>query len=506
MAQIYGMRRPAGWRWRMRALAFAVLATGAFEVPGYGIGNGYGHGTSGAVITSAGAIVAAIDSKEVNREYLSDGSSATDDRISCKVRQAGPFYVMLAGISRSTDGFDALELVEGLYRPGDSVDLFAERLAADFPSRLGALLDGVRGADRAAFEESFLGQDVLQLSLLGNDHGTLWNGPRVVMIGFRASWDAENGRVRVVAHRSSCPGDCDNSNTVYLLGLHDEAEQYVAQHRELAGDTRSVRALQLIHLEYASHPETVGGPSTVIRVTPAGAVMEQAGACGAAAWMPRVERELDDTIAAVENVVVREDIAQFSKRGSEVRTDAIHATVRVVAGNEAYEWSDGFEGLPQPWCSGELSTMLRVTRHILAEGLGTPSQGAAMSGGATVMLSFHGSTAQHFWQLVVDSRTYPLAFDGRAWFSQETGKLLRLQWQTTDLNLPASAGIARIEWDESFGTSEIAGRTFLTPDKATYRVSYVRRADRTDWTETRFSDFRRYGATENVRYEEAAIR
>jgi hypothetical protein len=150
--------------------------------------------------------------------------------------------------------------------------------------------------------------------------------------------------------------------------------------------------------------------------------------------------------------------------------------------------------------------MLRATRQVLGRGRETLTVDATDASEPALVIRFHATTDERYWQLMVGSRIYPLAFDGEAWFSQATGKLLRLRWEATDLQLPSSAGIDRIEWDETFSSSEIAGQRFLTPSTAVYRVNYSRKADRTDWTETRFSDFRRFGATEDVRFEEAALR
>jgi len=500
-----------------RTIALAMGLSGLCCLPM--AGQGYSHGTAGVVIASAEKIVAAIDSKEVNREYLSDGTSVSDDRISCKVRHTGPYYTMVAGISRATDGFDALRMAGALYREGDSLDTYASRLAVALPDRLATILTAVRLADGAAFDRSFRGQDVLQLTLLGAERDAFGSHPRAVVIAFRAWWDEQSHRVGVEGQRAGCPGDCGNRNAIYLIGMHEEAQHFVDAYPDVARDVTADRALQLIRIEYASHPETVGGPATVVRVTSAGAELEETGACEAVGGVANLATQLSETLAAVENVVVSEDISQFSRRGGTVHAGAIHASVRVVDGSEQYDWNDPREmpaglpqpglpqpGLPTPWCSGELATMLRVTRYMLVAGRGTLHAPNEWSPENALSFEFRAPAAESYWQLVVDARKYPLAFDGQAWFSSDTGRLLRIHWQTIDLKLPASSGITRIEWDETFVTNEIAGRPYLTPDTAVYRVYYSQRADRTDWTETRFSDFRRFGATENVRYGEASLR
>jgi hypothetical protein len=123
-----------------------------------------------------------------------------------------------------------------------------------------------------------------------------------------------------------------------------------------------------------------------------------------------------------------------------------------------------------------------------------------------LVIAFHATAAERYWQLVVGGRTYPVAFDGRAWFSRATGELVRIHWATTDLQLPASTGITRIEWDETFSDNDIAGQPILTPSTAVYRVQYAWQIGRSDWTETRFSDFRRYGSTETLQFAQAAVR
>ena len=162
----------------------ALIATAAYALTAVTLSaQGYSHGTAEAVITSANAIVAVIDSKEVSREYLNDGTSVTQDRISCKVQQIGPYYVLIAGISRATDGFDALLETKRWYQDDDSLDSFAQRLAIVLPRRLATILETLRAANGAAFDESFRNQDVLQLTLLGAESSK----PRVAMVAFHAS-------------------------------------------------------------------------------------------------------------------------------------------------------------------------------------------------------------------------------------------------------------------------------------------------------------------------------
>jgi hypothetical protein len=120
-------------------------------------------------------------------------------------------------------------------------------------------------------------------------------------------------------------------------------------------------------------------------------------------------------------------------------------------------------------------------------------------------MAFHATEADRYWQLIIGSNTYPLAFDGTAWFSATTGMLERIRWEAANLRLPADSGITRIEWDETFAESDIAGRRFLTPDSALYRVTYAAKIQRTDWTETHFFDFQRYGSTQSVQFDEASI-
>lgn len=466
-------------------------------------GQGFSHGTSEVVIVSATAIVAAIDSKEINREYLSDGTSISEDRIACKVKQVGPTYVLVAGISRATDGFNALREAAILYRTGESLNDFAAHLVDAIPALLAPLLDVLRGANATAFDLSYRNRDVLQLTVLGVERGR----PRVIVVTFHASQSGLRGVVIDVL-LASCPGDCQNPYTVYALGIREEVESFLPSDPAGVGNTSTSRALQLIKLEYVSHPEFVGGPASVVRVTEAGAVLEQTGACVDDGEFPQLKRELDRAISDVADVVVHEDISQSSKHGSKVHSGGVQANVRVVGGTEEYTWnypSGNRSHLPEPWCSGELSTMMWVTRQLLEQGRGTLSADTFPDLKPAVVAEFHVTAADRNWQLVVGSRTYPLAFDGRAWFSRTTGQLVRIQWETADLRLPASAGITRLEWDETFSTGEIAGQAFLTPSTAVYRVDYSRQLDRTDWTETRFSDFRRFGATEIVQFQPSCL-
>ncbi len=452
-----------------RTLAFFLLWTPAL------------HGTAVAILTSRDAVVAAIDSKEVSREFLSDGTRLQGERIACKAHPAGPFYLLIAGVTRVTDGFNAPQLASGVYREGDTLSEFAARLESDIPPRLEAAL-----ASLTEFDRSFVGKEVLQIGLLGTQDGN----PRALIVAFEAS-QSEEGQIVIRARFRS------GAEAVHLLGVHEESDRFLIAHPQAAADVTAARALQLIGLEYASQPDLVGGPTTVLRVTGAGVEMEEPGACIPDNLAPRLTENLDDAISAVENVVVSEDISQYSKRRSRLRATAVHATVRVLSGVEDYGWNGR---LPEPWCGGELSTMLRVTRNAIAAGRAEFS-----NSDNSFVMTFHSSESDRAWQLVIGGRTYPLAFDGAAWFSAATGKLERIRWEAVNLRLPAESGIARIEWDESFGANDIAGQSFLTPESALYRVTYAAKIQRTDWTETHFSDFRRYGSTQSVQFDEAAI-
>ena len=127
-----------------------------------------------------------------------------------------------------------------------------------------------------------------------------------------------------------------------------------------------------------------------------------------------------------------EDVEQYSKRGQKLHLNAIHGRVRVIGGNEAYAWvgnDDNAGRLPEPWCGGELATMMRVTRLELGRPQGALSVETLATSETELVVAFHASAAERYWQLMVGSRTYPLAFDGRAWFSQATGKLIRIHWE-----------------------------------------------------------------------------
>lgn len=468
----------------------------------------YWHGTSGAVIVSPQAVVAAIDSKEVSQTFRNDGTLESAEQFACKVRRAGRFYVLIAGISRATDGFDALQVADGLYREGDTLASYAERLREVLPYRLEPILESLRAGNARAFDQKFRGQDVLQMSVTGVEEG----GPRVVVLNFLAAV-THGGEISVEVTRAGCPGDCAMGSAVYLLGVHADAERYDAAHPEQAGDVSTGRALRLIGTEYERHPEVVGGPATVIRADAGGVTMEQNGVCVDDSVLERLENGLDGDIAAVDNVVVHEDVAQRSRHGSAVHSGALHAEVRVVGGSEEYNWSGvaprhrgTVEKLPEPWCSGELATMPRVTREAMARGLGTLAMDVGEGGAAEIVMQFHATAEEHFWQLVVGARTYALAFNGTAWFSAATGTLTRIRWESTDLQFASGTGIRGIEWDETFRRNEIAGQPFLTPNTAIYRVNYDTNANRTDWTETRFSDYQRYGSSANIQYEAASLR
>ncbi len=189
----------AGWFFAIGA-GTAPAADFAFE-----------HGTAVVILRSPKAIYAAVDSKETTSEYR-DGVLTVDERLMCKMAKAGPYYSIVSGMVRGTNGFDALKEVSHAYSPGDSLEKLAEAVRESVPRTLEPLLKTMREADPEAFAKSYTGQAAFQVALIGMEQ----NAPKVVVVEFRAVETAP-GVIALATKTMSCPGDCPNPATVYLL-------------------------------------------------------------------------------------------------------------------------------------------------------------------------------------------------------------------------------------------------------------------------------------------------
>lgn len=233
----------------------------------------FAHGTAVVVLRSPKALYAAVDSKEIDENYR-NGQLSVAEKLACKIRKVGPYYSIVAGIMRGTNGFDALQEAADAYKPGDDLEAVGESLRQSVPKTLAPMLTALLEQDPDGFQKNYGRYGALHLTLIGNEQ----KAPKVVVVEFRALTSAE-GKVSVATRTMSCPGDCVAPNAGYFLGAHEAVEASVHDNPSVLIKPSELEVQRLIDLEYASRPDIVGGPVTMVKVSPSGSVVLHNGAC-----------------------------------------------------------------------------------------------------------------------------------------------------------------------------------------------------------------------------------
>jgi hypothetical protein len=234
---------------------------------------GIGSGTAVVVIRSPKSIYAAVDSKLTYREYR-DGELSVTNTLLCKMKPVGPYYSIVAGAVRGTNGYNAQEEIARAYAPGRGIDEMLSALQALVPEKLVPMFQTMRDIDPDTFDSNLAGAE-LEVALIGMDHNT----PKVGIVEFHAT--DENGQVGLTAKMSTCPGNCPRPTVGYFLGTHEAIEASIRTDNSVLSHPSEEKLEQLIRLEFASHPDIVGGPVAMIRISAAGSSVLREGACAA---------------------------------------------------------------------------------------------------------------------------------------------------------------------------------------------------------------------------------
>lgn len=230
-----------------------------------------GHGTTIVILRSPDLVVAAVDSKETDKEYRTDGTVGFSERTVCKVARVGRYYAMVSGVLRGDSGFDALKEVSGIDSPDEDIDRLTTRVAGTVAEGLRPLLSKVRDTAEALFRTSYQNLPATQIALLGPGD----RGPQVRVIQFIAVDSA--GAVAVEPRVAPCPGKCRTFG--YTLGTNDKITEALRADPNLFNHTTETQAERLIGLEYADRPDLVGGPLTMLKANRSGVIQVRNGAC-----------------------------------------------------------------------------------------------------------------------------------------------------------------------------------------------------------------------------------
>jgi hypothetical protein len=102
--------------------------------------------------------------------------------------------------------------------------------------------------------------------------------PKVIVILFGAA-EGTDGGVNITSRVMTCPGNCGAPNAAYFLGVHETIDKAIQSDPSKIRYADETHLRALIDLEYASRPDVVGGPVSLIRTSAAGPVFVDPGAC-----------------------------------------------------------------------------------------------------------------------------------------------------------------------------------------------------------------------------------
>jgi hypothetical protein len=252
--------------------AFLCAAVSGTFVADRGSDFWYGGGTTAVLMRSPRLLFAGIDSRETYLQYH-EGKVQAEDREVCKAARLGPYYALVAGLDRGSNGYDALREVGAVWHPGESLDELAAGVEGSVAPPLISLLSQIRTTNPSGFIQRFTGQVVLQLSLLGVQNRV----PEIIILEFTESENTSS--LGLSLRTTRCPGDCSRSSTAYFLGAHDEIDDAVLHNPKLIAPPSGKNVGALIDLEKLRRPDIVGGPVAIIGMDQSGVVLVNPGAC-----------------------------------------------------------------------------------------------------------------------------------------------------------------------------------------------------------------------------------
>lgn len=260
-------------------------------------------------------------------------------------------------------------------------------------------------------------------------------------------------------------------------------------------------------------------------------------------------RQLDLSIAGITSVTCHEETRRHSQSGgSRTHSGLIATEVRIVGGVEEYSkillnaarrhslHSPGgahsgritsdvrivgsveeyskilFNGkpyktvsdIPGAWIEGEFATILVATRRVLAQAFQEEDltiRRAPIAGAQPLYeVTFVSPAERNAWVLFSNGGSWSVPFSARVIVSADTGEVREIKWDTSGISLPESTGIERLAWTVTFGPESLAGRSVVVPTNSVYQVFYDKSAVTTDWAETRYFGFRRFGSDATVTF------
>ena len=185
--------------------------------------------------------------------------------------------------------------------------------------------------------------------------------------------------------------------------------------------------------------------------------------------------------------------------GRQTRRDVLEADLLILGATEVYSniRANGrtylsFREVPGAWASGDLVTVLRVTRDAIGDGQVSLEKRIDEDGTIERGIAFQQPRESAAWRLFVGSAAYPMAFAGRAWFAASNGQLRTIEWHTDGAAMPEPLKISQVSWQVKFSPVNVGGEVLLAPATSKYTVKYKPENRRSEEIRSTFNRFQRF--------------
>jgi len=224
-----------------------LLLSAALLIPGAALA------TSIVAVRTSKSFIIAADSKPTYR-------GAPGPSTVCKIYRTGKLYFAISGLDYDKGrNFFPSQLVAANFSDRQPFDRAVSRVQAAVTSALLAELNAMHSTDPATFRFTVRNRDVTSILLAEFRAGI----PRAAGLEFQY---VDSPAPRVKVNRIACPGDCPSGNQYFFLGEQAEARQFLKDHSRQPLNPRTLPE-SLVRLEAKSHPDDVGPPISVLRVT-----------------------------------------------------------------------------------------------------------------------------------------------------------------------------------------------------------------------------------------------
>lgn len=253
---------------KIATVIFAFIA--ASSSPASSFAEDSSRGTAIAAIRTPTQIVVAADSKEVSFS----GTSLSDEI--CKIRQAGPVFYAVHGLSRDIrTGFNVFNMIEAGNKPGSTIKDLADTFERSAREPLQQIAERVRNYDRDQFRSNFIDSDPLGVLFFGIENGEVTVSYRRFVISTAPSLP-----VALTVQRYDCPGpSCTRATTIDIF-VGTEAAAFKRDNPDYLKKDLIEAVRSYIQFSIDRHGDAYGPPIDIIRLTRDGAEwVQRKGSC-----------------------------------------------------------------------------------------------------------------------------------------------------------------------------------------------------------------------------------